>query len=162
MRGFLKLTLGLSLLFTTPLLYADDECGGSEDHWGDVSEESSIRGLPIMMVFNSTDCGYCYRLKEEIIQPRLNDGSLRQQVVVRSFNIESNGKVEDFDGSPVRSRVFVSRYQVFATPTVMIVDPAGNRLGSPLVGYDNALDYGERLKHAIDEATQALRLAPPV
>jgi thioredoxin-related protein len=158
MKEMMRIAVAVSLLFAMPLLHADDDCGdGSETHWNQVSKTSQESGRPIMMVFSSNDCGYCVRLKDELIEPGLKEGALQKRVLVREFNIDSSGKVEDFDGLPVRSRSFVSRYDIFATPTVLIVDPQGKRLSDPIVGYDNLEEYSERLDRAIEGATEALR-----
>ncbi len=157
MMDWMRIAVAVSLLFATPLLHAEDDCGdGPETHWNTVAKTSEESGRPIMMVFSSNDCGYCVRLKTEVIEPGLQQGDLGQKVLVREFNIDASGKVEDFDGLPVRSRHFVSRYDIYATPTVIIVDPRGKRLGSPIVGYDNLEAYSERLDKAIEDAARSL------
>ena len=158
MMDWMRIAVAVSLLFATPLLHAEDDCGdGPETHWNAVAKSSEESGRPIMMVFSSDDCGYCVKLKTEVIEPGLHQGYLQEKVLVREFNIDASGKVEDFDGLPVRSRRFVSRYDIYATPTVIIVDPQGNRLVNPIVGYDNLESYRERLDQVIEDATRSLR-----
>ena len=74
------------------------------------------------------------------------------RVHITEFDINRGGKVVDFDGERVRSGVFVARYDVFATPTVLLLDHQGHRLTDPLVGYDASEEYTHRLEDAITEA----------
>lgn len=106
-----------------------------------------------MIVFSSDDCSYCDHLKDEILNPGILSGTPRKQVLVREFNIDTGGKITDFDGERVRARVFVSRYKVFA-PTVVFVDANGETITPPIpiVGYNNQEQYQERLKKALDNA----------
>ncbi|HEB96399.1 MAG TPA: thioredoxin family protein [Sedimenticola thiotaurini] len=124
----------------------------------DWSREASRAGeRPILLIFTADDCSYCERLERQVIAPELRAGRLQKKALVRRFDIHRGGKIVDFDGDPVRSRIFVSRYQVFATPTVVLLDQRGALLTTPLVGFDNAADYRERLDLALDNARIALQ-----
>ncbi len=160
MKRFFSLLLTTLLLLLPLQLAADDDCSsGPESHWAGVAASSHASGKPIMVVFSSDACGYCSRLKSELIRPMLDDGALQQQVVIREFNIDRLENIEDFDGLPVRSRTFVSRYKIFATPTVILLDASGKPIGNPIVGYDNSEDYRNRLRGMIEEAQRTLALA---
>lgn len=121
-----------------------------------VADASRISGQPILMVFGAESCGYCERLNSEILSPMLESGELQKQALVRAIDIHQGGRVEDFDGSSVRSRVFLRRYDVYATPTVMLLDASGEPLAQPIVGYSDAADYGQRLEKALSEAQREL------
>jgi thioredoxin-related protein len=119
----------------------------------DLSAESSLAhtaGIPILVVFSADYCPYCERLKREVLQPLMQQGKLDGKVRLTEINIDDGGKVTDFDGEPVRRRIFVSRYHVFATPTVVLVDFQGNPLTAPIVGFDDPESYSEKLKQLLN------------
>ncbi|MET0101315.1 MAG: thioredoxin fold domain-containing protein [Sedimenticola sp.] len=122
------------------------------DDWSVTSEEARKGNLPIMIVFSADDCSYCEHLKEEILNPGVLSGTLDKKVLVREFNIDVGGKITDFDGERIRARMFVNRYKVFATPTVVFVDADGETITPPIVGYNNPDDYRERLHKALNSA----------
>jgi thioredoxin-related protein len=113
-----------------------------------------------MVVFSTDYCPHCDRLKAEVLTPRLQQGLFKQRVRIREFNIDSAGKITDFDGDPIRGRIFVKRYNVFATPTVVLLDYSGNPLTSPLVGFNNREDYTDHLEEEIDSALKYLETSP--
>lgn len=157
MSLFSRIVFGGILLMSSPLLSAADcdEPGAglpSNVDWAAAAQESRSSDRPIMVVFGADDCHYCDRLKAELLGPMLEAGTLQKTVVFREFDINADGKVNDFDGVPVRSRIFVERYRVFATPTVVLLGPDGNRLTDPIVGYDERGEYEARLRTAIEEA----------
>ncbi|MES9844430.1 MAG: thioredoxin fold domain-containing protein [Candidatus Sedimenticola sp. PURPLELP] len=122
------------------------------DDWSVAADKAREENLPIMIVFSADDCGYCEHLKEEILNPGVLSGTLSKKVLVREFNIDVGGKITDFDGERIRARIFVSRYKVFATPTVVFVDANGETITPPIVGYNNPEQYQERLDEALDSA----------
>ena len=125
----------------------------------DFATEASLAkraGVPLMVVFSTDDCPYCVRLKNQVLLPLVKNGKLSNKVLLREFNIDIGGKVTDFDGERVRSRVFVSRYDIYATPTVVLVDYDGEPLATPIVGYNEPDAYTEQLNETIDSATMTL------
>jgi len=125
----------------------------------DFATEASLArrtGVPLMVVFSTDDCPYCVRLKNQVLRPLVQNGKLSRKVLLREFNIDVGGKITDFDGERVRSRVFVSRYDIYATPTVVLVDYDGEPLATPIVGYNEPDAYTEQLNETIDSATMTL------
>ncbi len=125
-------------------------------NWEQAAAKAHRNDRPIMILFSADDCSYCEQLKTELINPMLQQGELEKQALVREFNIDQGGKVTDFDGERIRSRIFVQRYQVFATPTILLVDHRGTPLVSPLVGFNDPDDYRERLEQALESAHHSL------
>jgi thioredoxin-related protein len=141
------------------LLFSNAPFAQSTDDMAQAAQQARSAGMPIMVVFGTEDCGYCERMKSEFLLPQLQQGDLQKKVLIREVDIQAAGKIADFDGLRVRNGLFVHRYEVFATPTVVLVDPEGRILTPPLVGYSDARDYQERLEQAIDTATRSLRPA---
>lgn len=120
--------------------------------WSEEAVLAKNQGVPILVIFSSDNCSYCEQLMQQVINPMLNSGTLSQLAHVREFNIGRGGKITDFDGDPVRSRVFVGRYGVFATPTVVLLDYNGNQLSPSIVGFDGVDQYPDHLAEAIQNA----------
>ncbi len=150
----------LTLVFGSLTLtaYADEPAISFADNWSQVSQLSRDAKIPIMMIFTAADCGYCMKLKQEVVLPMLGRGDFRERALVREFDIDAGGKITDFDGERVRRRIFVNRYEVFATPTVVIVDEQGEGLIAPLVGFNQADSYVPRLHKNLDDAKTALNV----
>ena len=73
-----------------------------------------------MVVFSAEACGYCDRLKREVLEPLAHDPRESRHLLIREFDINAGGKITDFDGERIRSRQFKRRYGIFATPTLRI------------------------------------------
>ena len=71
---------------------------------------------------------------------------------IRELDIKRGGKIRDFDGEKIRTKIFVDRYDVYATPTLVLVDHQGDPLGTPIVGFNNPEDYVTDLEYFLDVA----------
>ena len=154
----------LALLAATLLLaantFAEDLSASiaSSDDWSREAALAEATGAPILMVFSAPECGYCERLKSQVIVPLLDSPEQWDPLIIREYLTNTGGKIGDFDGERIRARVFLRRYDVFATPTVVLLDPKGRPLTSPLVGFNSADSYKSRLQHAIETAQQSLHV----
>ncbi len=146
----------LFLLFLLFFIGAAANAGQPVTDWSREAAQARSADLPILVIFTADDCHYCEQLKRQVIEPGIHGGPLQGKALVREFDIHRGGKITDFDGDRIRSRIFVNRYQVFATPTVVILDGSGAPLTEPLVGFDDAESYRERLSQALDNALIAL------
>ena len=144
--------------FSTSSVRAENAAISFPDNWAQVSQLSRETQIPIMMIFTAADCGYCMKLKQEVVLPMLESGDFSERALVRAFDMDIGGKITDFDGERVRRRIFVNRYEVFATPTVVIVDDQGEGLIAPLVGFNEADSYVPRLHEKLDDAKTALAI----
>ena len=124
----------------------------STEDWSQVSAAARGDGLPVVVVVTGDGCGHCERMRRDLLADPETCALLNGQVVAREFHRETGGKVTDFDGEQVRSRVFLSRYQVFATPTVLFLDSKGEPLTEPLVGYSDAEAYRQLVEERLEQA----------
>ncbi len=120
------------------------------DDWSAEAAEARRFGTPVMILFSDKDCGYCDRLKKEVLEPLVKRGELRSFARIRELDIDRGGKIRDFDGEKIRTRIFVKRYGIYATPTLMLVDYRGNPLGTPVVGFNEREDYIPYLEYFMD------------
>ena len=115
--------------------------------WRETGEVTRNEQGLLLVLFVSDNCNYCKKLKTEYLCPMLQKKN--NHLVMREVNIDKGGKMTDFDGIPIRSRLFSSRYDIFATPTLTFLDSHGTVLTAPIVGYDNPYSYKFRLQKAL-------------
>lgn len=157
MKTLFKLACLLSILVFISPVWSDSHDGiDTSRDWSIEASQARVAGIPIMVIFSTDSCPYCVRLREEVLKPLVKNGILKGKVLIREFNIDEGGKITDFDGERVRSGIFVSRYEIYATPTVVIVDHHGKPLTEPIVGYNEADSYTEFLDEAISSAVMSL------
>ena len=125
--------------------------------WDQAAEQARTQKLPVAIVFVANHCGYCERLQETFLAPLQEDGKLQNRALIHAIDTKAGGKVNDFDGERVRAAYFVRRYEVFATPTIVIVDHQGEPLVEPLVGFNGAEQYGDLFDAALADALALLR-----
>jgi thioredoxin-related protein len=139
----------LSLILAPLLAHADSLNVSKVDDWSAEAAIAAKEGKPLMVVFSSESCNYCDILNSQVLNPMLENGTLTNRVLLREFKINRGGKVVDFSGDSIRSRIFVSRYHVYATPTVILLDQHGATLGDPIVGYNDVAAYQQLLNKSI-------------
>jgi len=161
MKTLLWLFVGFLLPFG---VWAEDDCDPSDESYSDWAHTAQVAeelAVPVVIVFVSDDCGYCELLKDTFLNPEREQGALARRAVLRSMDIHADGKLDDFDGERIRARHFIKRYGVFATPTVVMVDYAGNPLAEPLVGFNGPAAYRALFEDALTQATALLRTPDP-
>lgn len=138
----------------------------STDDFSLAGEAARVGGLPVVVVVTGPHCGFCERMRKDLFDSRKRC-SLTSQAVAREFRTDTGGKITDFDGERVRSRVFLSRYEVFATPTVLFLDSHGDPVADPIVGYnqedlyrDIVAEHLSEARFTLDEIADGERLAP--
>lgn len=129
---------------------------GSTDDWSRVGKTASTEGIPVVLLVTGAGCGHCDRLHRDLFTNPTSCMLLRGRAVAREIDRDAGGKLTDFDGERVRSRVFLARYQIFATPTLLFLDADGNALVEPLVGYSAPDNYRELLSERLTMARQKL------
>lgn len=77
--------------------------------------QAKVRGLPLLMVFSQPGCSYCDLLKEQVLSRPQFEAAARGRVVLADLDI-------------VADRASMGRFREYggrATPTLVLVDPAG-------------------------------------
>ncbi|MCS6995842.1 MAG: thioredoxin family protein [Casimicrobiaceae bacterium] len=119
------------------------------------AREARLSGKPILLFFSLTGCPYCRGALREALVPMYRDPKWGSRLLFRQIVIDRNTPLIDFDGKRVRPLDVAERLGGRFAPTVVIVDPAGQPLGEPLVGLasvDFYSTYVEQLaKAAVDE-----------
>jgi len=120
------------------------------------SRLAAKQNIPLLLIFSQEGCGFCERLKEEVIEPMLISGEYARRALIREFMIDDGGMAIDFDGKPVDPMSVFQRYKLFVTPSVLVLGSGGRELAERLIGINTVDYYGYYLDEAIDLALSRL------
>lgn len=112
------------------------ELGTPITRFAELGEAVRRESIPLLLVVTDPDCGYCKRQRAEVMEPLGRAGWFDKRAFVREYDWHQPHKVEDFDGIPARGPIFIGRFHLFATPTILFLGPDGEALVPPIVGYD--------------------------
>ncbi|MCU7937214.1 MAG: thioredoxin fold domain-containing protein [Candidatus Thiodiazotropha sp. (ex Dulcina madagascariensis)] len=147
--------IGTVLLNTAIVLTAVADPGKlvSADDLSQLAAESEQRRLPILLMVSQYHCGFCDRMKEEVLQPMRLSGEYRNRVLMRELSIDPGETITNFQGEPETAEDFIHQYEVHVTPTLLFLDAEGKEAAERIVGI-NTVDYLIfYIEEAIDEAT---------
>ena len=119
---------------------------------------SSVRErVPILLFFDRGDCPYCERALREYLVPMSHDEKWRERAIYRQIEVDRELPLTDFDETRTTHRTFAARYRVSLTPTVMIVDGRGQKIGDALIGLMTPDFYAAYLENAVTAGIKQLR-----
>jgi thioredoxin-related protein len=87
----------------------------------------------------------------------MKSGDYDDKVIIRRVEMGVGSEVTGFDGKSIGADELARGYQVFVTPTVVVVGPDGRQLADKLVGYGSRDFYGSYLDSAIDTSLEQMR-----
>lgn len=122
----------------------------------DVSIVSKNQGLPVLLVFSSTECSYCDLLEDEILRPMLISGDYDDKVIIRKILIDEEYEIVDFNGIPFDMDDFVTRHGVYVVPTILFFEHDGNELAERLIGVNTIEMFGSLVDDAIEVSFKKL------
>ncbi len=147
----------LALILLLALVAPGAMVAAEGDHdWARIGAEARERGQPVALLVTGPDCGYCERLHREFLDNPAASGTLAAGAITREISRDTGGKITDFDGERIRTRLFLARYDIFATPTLLLLSPEGEPLAPALVGFNGAQAYGELVASRLAHASQNL------
>lgn len=112
---------------------------------------------PILLFFDRVDCPYCERALREYLVPMSGEAPWNSRAIFRQIEVDKDLPVVDFDGAATTHRAIAARYRASLTPTIVVVDGRGTRLGDALVGLMTPDFYAAYIGNAIDAAAQRMR-----
>lgn len=104
----------------------------------------------ILLEMTATHCEYCILLEEEVLKPMLRSGYYKGKVLIRQLKIDSNLDIIDFDGRRNSPGRFSSRYRVYVTPTLLILDENGKEIAERIIGVQSLDFYAHYVDRALD------------
>ncbi len=122
-----------------------------------LGEGAEKRGIPILLMVSQYHCGFCQRMKQEVLHPMLLSGDYSDRVLIRELPIDPGETLTNFEGRHESAGAFSTRYQVRVTPTLLFLDAKGNEMAERILGI-NTVDYLLfYIEDAIDTATRRMR-----
>ena len=143
--------LATLFLFSASSLVSGETLQTVGQDWVKTSQLAKQSNLPILILFTADTCAYCERLKRDVLTPMFPQDMQHKRALVREVDINSGGKMTDFNGERIRSRQFKDRYRIFATPTLLILDQDGKPLAEPIVGYNSRKEYRALLESQLQD-----------
>ena len=120
-------------------------------------EAARAAGVPLLLAVTREDCRYCEKLKHYVLVPMLRSGEYRDKVLIRELVIEPSVPVRGFDGRQTDSLSVAEALEATLSPTVLLLDPAGRPVESPILGVNDVEFYGYYLDQAIERALDVVR-----
>jgi thioredoxin-related protein len=134
--------------FAAPIPYAED--------LSQLAAEAKQRQIPIMLVVTQYHCGYCERMKHEVLQPMQLSGDYNDRVLMRELMIDPGEMVTNFQGRHEPASDFIGHYKVSVTPTLLFLDAGGKEAAERILGI-NTVDYLLfYIEDAIDKAAKTM------
>ncbi|CAC9598388.1 hypothetical protein BHECKSOX_734 [Bathymodiolus heckerae thiotrophic gill symbiont] len=110
---------------------------------------------PILIMFSIPDCGYCKKVKEDVIGPMADMDEYQKKIIIRHVNANSFNELNNFYNEEVSHNGFSLNNVISFFPTVLLVDQYGVAL-EKMVGVTNEDYYWTDLDELIDSATNKL------
>jgi len=137
-KPFLRLLLCL-LMLSASGLFAGEGVPSVED-FQQLAREAELRQLPILLMVSQYHCGFCERMKEEVLGPMMLSSDYTSRVLIRELQIDPGHYVTDFQGQRLSAEAFTARYKTQVTPTLLFLDAQGNEAAERIVGI-NTVDF---------------------
>lgn len=122
----------------------------------DDAQLAQQKQVPLLIIFSQEYCGFCEKLKEEIIHPMLISDDYTNKVVIRELRIDGQN-INDFNGRMIGPGDIFTRYMLHVTPSLLLLDKNGDELAERQIGINTIDYYGYFLDKAIEHALQKLR-----
>lgn len=146
----------LILVFLSNLAWADGATLPPAKNFFLDSQQVWKKKIPILIMFSIPDCGFCQKIKEDVIGPMAELEEYKDKIIIRHINANSFDEVNNFYNEEVSHNELAFKYAVNFFPTVLLVDNYGTTLDK-ILGVTNEDYYWTDLDQAIDQSTEKLR-----
>jgi len=107
---------------------------------------------PILIMFSIPGCGYCKKIKKEVIGPMAEMEEYQNKIIIRHINAGSFDEIHNFYNEEVSQNGFSFQNAINFFPTVLLVDQYGVPL-EKVIGVANEDYYWTDLDGLIASAT---------
>ena len=123
----------------------------------DTLQLAKSQQLPILIMFGSEECPFCYLLREDFLVPMIISGDYVEKVILREVHVSYSEYIIDISGKKISTREFANRYAVKIFPTTVLIDEQATSLVNPILGVTTPSLFGGTLDDAIDKAFTLMR-----
>ena len=110
---------------------------------------------PILIMFSIPDCGFCKKIKEDVISPMAEMKEYQDKIIIRHINANSFDEINNFYNEEISHNEFSFQNAINFFPTVLLVDQYGVTL-EKMIGVTNEDYYWTDLDDLIISATSKL------
>ena len=114
------------------------------------------RRLPIVLLVSRSDCPYCTRLKDEVLNPMMKSREYDDQALLGELMLDSEEPLRGFQGGYVLRDDVASGFGTDLTPTLLFLAPDGSELAPRIVGINTLELFGFYVDRAIESARARL------
>lgn len=114
------------------------------------SQTAQHDGVPVLVVFTSSECSYCERAMRDYLVPMQHNPQYRHKVLIRRIQITDEAPLVGWDGKPTTGKQYAALLGIKLTPTIIAFLPGGTQAADPIVGLGSEDYYGGYLDDAID------------
>ena len=114
------------------------------------------RRLPIVLLVSTSDCSYCARLKDEVLNPMMKSREYDDRALLGELMLDSDQPLRGFRGESVQRDGLASRLDTRVTPTLLFLAPDGAELAPRIVGVNTVELFGFYVDRAIEAARDRL------
>lgn len=148
--------IGMCALWLVALLVSCQGLEASSIEWyQDYSKAVAVareQGKPMVLLFTGSDwCGWCIRLKEDILNTPEFEKAVQDQFVFVELDFPAKTKLPEEIAS--QNRELRQHFKIHAYPTVIVTDADGNRLGQGnFSGSETPAQFAQQLRNAAKDA----------
>ena len=121
------------------------------------AKKAEEKQIPILILFSSSGCGYCERVREEFLIPTTFNAEYNDKVIMLEVENGNHRKIIDFQGRTTTHADFAARHRVGFSPTVKFFDAKGREVADPIIGLVAVDYYGGFMDQGIDQAIARIR-----
>jgi thioredoxin-related protein len=116
----------------------------------------SERTVPLVVMVTQPDCRYCDIVTQDHLTPLFKAQLYTNKALFRQVDMTSDFDEIQASVGELSGREFAQRYQVYVTPTLLFLDPLGEPVTDPLIGYSSKDYYQYYLESSIDNAIKQI------
>ena len=110
----------------------------------------------ILLYVSAPTCAFCKNLEKKVISPLIRSGKYLDEIILRKIDRTSSIPIKDFSGNEMIPSVFLKRYDIQITPTLLFLDAKGSQVIEPLLGYRGGEFFWYYFDIAINKANKRL------
>ena len=119
--------------------------------------DAEAAGLPIVLYVSRSDCSFCRRFEEEVLNPLIRSGEFDQSAIFRELMWDAPRAIRNLSGAAILPEDLAAAYAAKVTPTVLFLDAAGREIVPRITGYPRSAFFSYYLEAAIREAGRLMR-----
>jgi len=121
-------------------------------------KEANAHGKQLMLFLHLEECPYCARTLDENFREGANKEFIERHFDVIGIDIRGSRSVDWFDGRQYSERELAHKLKVYATPTIIFLDPEG-KIALQLNGFRKRQAFRQALEYVQQQAYRHESLA---